>query len=133
MKPIVSSGKRKTAVARAVLTDGTGRITINGKTLIAIQSDFIRLKAAEPLTIAGDIVRHVTIAVRVRGGGPTSQADAVRLAIAKGIVAFTKDKKVEKTFLDYDRTLLVADVRRKETRKPNAHGKARAKVQKSYR
>jgi ribosomal protein S9 len=53
------------------------------------------------------------------------------LAIARALVE--KDKKLKEVFLDYDRQLLVADVRQKESAKPNSHGKARAKRQKSYR
>ena len=69
----------------------------------------------------------------VRGGGPTSQTEAARLAIAKGLVQYSKSAVLEDRFLSYDRQLLVADVRRKESAKPNRHGQARAKGQKSYR
>jgi small subunit ribosomal protein S9 len=62
----------------------------------------------------------------------TSQAEAARLVIAKSLVEFTKDEKLRRKYLDYDRQMLVADVRRKETCKPN-DSKARAKRQKSYR
>ncbi len=73
------------------------------------------------------------ISINVAGGGISSQADASRLAIAKGLVEFSKSEKLREEFLNYDRNLLVADVRRKEPAKPNRHGQARAKVQKSYR
>ena len=46
---------------------------------------------------------------------------------------FTKSDRLKEAFLKYDRTMLVADVRRKEPSKPNRHGKARSKRQKSYR
>ena len=71
--------------------------------------------------------------MNVFGGGISSQADASRLAIAKGLVEFSKNDKLKEDFLNYDRNLLVADVRRKESAKPNRHGQARAKRQKSYR
>ena len=67
------------------------------------------------------------------GGGISSQTDACRLVIAKSLVEYTKSERLKETFLKYDRTMLVADVRRKEPSKPNRHGKARAKRQKSYR
>ena len=70
--------------------------------------------------------------VQVFGGGTTSQAEASRLAIAKGLVEFTGSKKLKQDYLDYDRHLLVADVRRREARKPN-DSRARAARQKSYR
>ena len=59
------------------------------------------------------------------------QADAVRLAIGRALVQYNAG--LRQTLLDYDRQLLVADIRRKESAKPNSHGQARAKVQKSYR
>lgn len=86
----------------------------------------------EPLLLAEKVSASADIAVKVNGGGMMSQADAIRLAISRGLVEFSKDKTLEKTFLDYDRQLLVADVRRKEACKPN-DSKARAKRQKSYR
>jgi small subunit ribosomal protein S9 len=90
-----------------------------------------RLRIEEPLILAGDFVNKLSISVSVKGGGVTSQADAARLAIAKALAEY--NESLRQVFLDYDRQLLVADVRRKETRKPNSHGKARAKRQKSYR
>ena len=83
--------------------------------------------------LAGDLAQTVDLRVNVFGGGISSQADASRLVIAKALVQHTKDKKLRQQFLSYDRQLLVADVRRKETAKPNRHSQARAKVQKSYR
>ncbi|MEK6868559.1 MAG: 30S ribosomal protein S9, partial [Nanoarchaeota archaeon] len=53
--------------------------------------------------------------------------------IARGLVAFTNSNALKSIYLDYDRLLLVADVRHKESAKPNSHGQARSKVQKSYR
>ena len=130
-KVIHTSGKRKMAVARATLKPGTGKVRINSLLVDFVNSSLSRMKMKEPLIIAGDVTKNVDINVTVAGGGQTTQADAVRLAIARALVKF--DKKLEPVFLTYDRTLLVADVRRKETHKPNRHGKARAKRQKSYR
>ncbi len=86
----------------------------------------------EPLPPGDEISKKVKIDVNVRGGGVMSQAEATRLAIARALISFTQNKKLEKEFLNYDRHLLVADTRRKETCKPN-DSKARAKRQKSYR
>ena len=132
-KVIVASGKRKSAIARAVVRQGTGRILVNNRLLEYYEPQIARMKLEEPLILSGDSASKVDIAIDVKGGGVMGQAEAARLALAKGILAFTRDKKLEKTFLDYDRHLLVADVRRKEVRKPNRHGKARAATQKSYR
>ncbi|MFQ5475232.1 MAG: 30S ribosomal protein S9, partial [Candidatus Nanoarchaeia archaeon] len=90
----------------------------------------LRMKLMEPLVLAGDKAKEVNINVRTHGGGMTGQADAARLAIARALAEY--HKKLKDVFLDYDRTLLVADSRRKETCKPN-DSKARAKRQKSYR
>ena len=131
MKKVVTSGKRKTALAKATLQPGVGMVRINGHLLEGYEPKLYKLKLQEPLIIAGDISSGVNINVTVEGGGIVSQTEACRLAIARALVAV--DKKLQKQFLEYDRTLLVADVRRKETHKPNCHGKARAKRQKSYR
>lgn len=130
---LITSGKRKTAVARAVTTKGTGKITINKKPYENFQ--FLdRLKIEEPIRIAKNILGdfNFDVSINVRGGGEKSQIEASRLALARAIVAFTKNKDIEKAFLNYDRNLLVADVRRKEAYKPG-DSKARRKRQTSYR
>jgi len=133
MNNVIISGKRKQAVARAVVTKGKGNISVNGKNL-EVQSPYLaKMKMKEPLLLAGEkYTKGVDIAVTIKGGSVMSQADAGRLAIAKGLVAFHKADDLEKIFLQYDRNMLVADVRRKEICKPN-DSKARAKRQKSYR
>jgi len=124
-----TSGKRKMAVARATITPGTGIIKINNFLLDHYGTPMLRARILEPVKLAG--ATKMDIKVRVNGGGQTGQADAVRLAIGRALVQ--QDAKLKSVLLDYDRQLLVADVRRKEPSKPNSHGKARAKRQKSYR
>jgi len=133
MKRIITSGKRKRAVARAVTTEGKGKITINGKPYEILQI-FDRLKIEEPIRIAKNILGKLDfdISVNVRGGGEKGQIEAARVAISRAIVAATLNKEIERAFLDYDRNLLVADVRRKEAYKPG-DSKARKKRQTSYR
>jgi len=126
------SGRRKKAIARARIKSGSGKILINNSPVDIITPEMNQLKLKEPLMIAGAVANQVDIEVNVYGGGITSQTEAARLVIAKSLVAYTKDEKLKKRYLDYDRHLLVADVRRKETCKPN-DSKARAKRQKSYR
>ena len=133
MKAVHESGKRKRAVARATARQGSGKVRINHVLLSQYTPVMYQTKIMEPLILAGDAASKVDIDVRVHGGGMSSQADAARLAIAKTLVSFHKGGKLKEAFLQYDRNLLVADVRRKETRKPNRHGKARSKTQKSYR
>ena len=133
MKPVVASGKRKRAIAKAILTQGNGLVRVNKIPLDSLNQEMYKLKMSEPLIIAGNAAGKVDIDITVAGGGMSSQAEASRLAIAKVLVEFTKDEKLRETFLNYDRNMLVADVRRKEPAKPNRHGQARSKVQKSYR
>ena len=127
---IHTQGKRKEAIARATLKPGKGKIKINGQHLQNFGTDILRLRISEPLVLAESVAKKVDFDINVIGGGVNGQADAVRLAMARALVQH--DKNLKKVFDDYDRLLLVADVRRKEACKPN-DSKARAKRQKSYR
>ncbi|MBU2589977.1 MAG: 30S ribosomal protein S9, partial [Nanoarchaeota archaeon] len=130
MKIIHTSGTRKQSRARATLKVGTGIIRINKQLLESLQPKLARMKIMEPLLLAGDIVKKINIDITTLGGGWSSQADAVRLALARGLVEFSGNKNLKKEFLEYDRHLLVADVRRNEPHKPN-DSKPRAARQKS--
>ncbi len=132
MKVVHVSGKRKTAIARATVQKGSGRVRVNSLSLDVYEPSVAQLLIQEPLLLAGDTAKKFDIDVVVQGGGWRAQADAVRLAVAKGLVAASSSKKLRATFLEYDRNLLVSDARRKEACKPNT-SKARAKRQKSYR
>ncbi len=127
---IVAEGKRKQAVARAVLSSGKGMVQVNGRLLQNYGDQMLQLRIAEPLTLAGAVAENVNVVVSVFGGGASGQADAARLAIARALVKH--DPNLEKVFDEYDRLLLVADVRQNESSKPN-DSKPRAKRQKSYR
>ncbi len=131
-KIVNTSGKRKTAIARATLKKGKGLVRINRKPIEIYEPEIARWKILEPIQIAEDHINSVDINVNVNGGGFMSQANAVRTAIAKGLVEYTKDPSLKLAFLDYDRSLLVSDSRRKEPKKPLGRG-ARKKRQKSYR
>ena len=131
-KVVNTSGKRKTAVARATVLKGKGLIRINKIPLELHQPDIARWKIMEPLNIAGNTVNNVNINVSVKGGGFISQANAIRTAIARGLVEFTNDSDLKSSYLEYDRSILVNDPRRKEAKKPLGRG-ARKKRQKSYR
>ncbi len=130
-KVVVSRGKRKSAIAIAVIKDGKHKYTINGKDINAIQNKYMRALAYEPLSFVSD-VSNLNISVSVRGGGSSGQIQAVRNAVAKGIVKYYDNKDIESEMLKYDRNLLVEDSRRVETKKYNGR-KARARRQKSYR
>ena len=127
-----TSGKRKTAIARAVVKAGTGKVTINKVPLDVFTPELARLKIEEPLQLVPEKAAKVDIAVLVQGGGVMGQAAAVRTAIARGLVDYYKDDELEALFRAYDRTLIVNDDRNKLPKKPMGPG-ARAKKQKSYR
>ena len=132
-KNIVVGGKRKTALAKATIKPGKGRVLINK---IPYENlDFFKKLSIEEiieLTKQAESNFDFDIEVKVSGGGTEGQISAARLAIARALVEFTKSEKLKKSFLSYDRSLLVADTRRKEAYKPG-DSKARRKRQKSFR
>lgn len=133
MKVITTSGKRKMAVARATVRKGEGRVRVNNVPLDIWSPELARLKMQEPVLLVGqEHAEKVDIDVDVRGGGVMGQADAVRTAIARGLVAFVEDRQLKQRLLALDRSLLVNDTRRKEPKHPMGRG-ARKKWQKSYR
>ncbi|RLI19715.1 30S ribosomal protein S9 [Candidatus Bathyarchaeota archaeon] len=131
-KMILTSGKRKTAIARAVIRPGKGRIRINKVPLEIWEPKIARDKIMEPLMLAGDASKQVDIDVKVQGGGFMGQAEAARMAIARGLLKWTKSSHLRTLFITYDRTMLAGDPRRKEMKKFGGPG-ARAREQKSYR
>jgi len=129
---IQATGKRKTSIARVSLKKGSGIIYVNNEILSSyVGNELLVLKVKEPLLISG-LDGKYDIKIKISGGGQSSQADSMRQAIAKALVEITGDDNLKKTFVDYDRSLIVADTRFKEMKKPN-NSHARAKRQKSYR
>lgn len=128
-----TSGKKKTAIARATVSDGDGRVRVNAQPVELVEPEQSRLKMLEPFRIAADELRDsVDISVSVSGGGISGQADSVRTAIARGLVEHTNDAELRDAFMSFDRSLLVNDVRQSESKKWGGPG-ARARYQKSYR
>jgi small subunit ribosomal protein S9 len=132
VKVINTSGKRKTAVARAVVQEGSGKVRINKVPLEVMVPELAKLKIMEPLVLIPDLVAKIDVDVTVAGGGVMGQAEACRTAITKGIVAYYNDENLEKALKVYDRSMLISDVRRKLPKNPLGRG-ARKKRQKSYR
>jgi len=130
--PIITIGKRKTAIARAVISPGSGMVRINKIPLEIYQPELARMKIMEPLLLAGDLWKQVDIDVKVKGGGVMGQAEAARMSIARGLLRWFKSSRLKKIFLSYDRSMLVGDPRRKEMKKFGGPG-ARRRRQKSYR
>jgi len=132
-KVLVVSGKRKTATARAVVKPGIGRVWINRTPLEVYEPEIAREKILEPLVHAGeDVWKQMDVDVKVSGGGYMGQAEAARMAIANAILKWTKSSHLRTVFVEYDRTMIAGDPRRKEPKKFGGPG-ARAKDQKSYR
>ncbi len=127
-----TKAKKKEAVARAVVRKGTGKIKINKRDLSLFEPKYLKDFIEEPLKILPDLAKEVDIEVNVKGGGFMGQASSARSTIAKSLALYSKDEKVKKALLAYDRLLLVDDVRRVESKKPLGT-KARKKKQKSKR
>jgi small subunit ribosomal protein S9 len=132
IRVVVSTGKRKTSLAKATVKNGRGRIRINGRPLEIHQPEVAKMRIMEPLILFGEGWKKYDIRVRVRGGGVMSQADAVRMSIATGLFRMSQDYEARSRMLEHDRTMLVGDPRRTEPKKFGGPS-ARSRYQKSYR
>jgi small subunit ribosomal protein S9 len=132
VKIINTSGKRKTAIARATIRPGKGLVRVNSVPLEIYPNEMARMKILEPIFLYPKAIEGLDVAIDVHGGGIMGQAEAVRTALARGIIRWYNDPQIKDIFLSYDRTLLVNDSRQKESKKPHGRG-ARKKFQKSYR
>ena len=93
MQPRTSVGRRKNAIARVKLIDGSGKITVNKREFenyfpLEIQRDEIM----KPFKVTDTMGRY-DVMIRVNGGGPNGQAGAVRLGIARSLVAIDEDAR----------------------------------------
>merc|ERR1719189_527936 len=133
-------GRKKTAVAVALVRTGKGEFRVNGCPLHTVKPDLLRVKVYEPFLLLGKKrCNKLDIKLRCKGGGFTAQIYAMRQAIAKGIVAYYQKfideatkKEIKDVLMQYDRSLIVADPRRREPKKFGGRS-ARARFQKSYR
>ena len=132
-KEQIISGRRKTAVAKLRMKDGTGNIFYNGMPHTELNL-FHKLALSEPVRIYEQVLGELKndLYITTMGGGREGQIQAARLAIAKALVQLSGSDVLKKYYISYDRNMLVQDSRRKEARKPG-DSKARAKRQKSYR
>jgi len=93
MPPIMTVGRRKTAVARVMLTDGSGKVTINKKELeIYFPIAVLREEVLKPFEATATQGRY-DAKVRVEGGGQTGQAGAIKLGIARSLVSIDEDHR----------------------------------------
>ncbi|WP_455284564.1 30S ribosomal protein S9 [[Eubacterium] cellulosolvens] len=131
-RTLLVTGKRKTAIARAVIKPGRGNVTVNEFPVSNISPELARARISEPLALAGDRLNSVDVRVKVRGGGVMGQAEAARMAIARALVEWFRTAELRRLFTSFDRTMLAGDPRRKEPKKFGGPG-ARRRKQKSYR
>ena len=121
-------GRRKSAVARIFVTEGTGKITINKKDLqVYFPSSILQFVVKQPLTTL-NVAEKYDIKVNLDGGGFTGQSQALRLAIARALVKINaEDKKALRA-----EGFLTRDAREVERKKPG-QPKARRRFQFSKR
>ncbi len=94
MEIIHKIGRRKTAVARMYMSDGKGKITINGKDYNEyFSTDALRYKVTQPLMLTENL-ENFDIKVTVFGGGITGQAEATRLAISRALVSLDEENRL---------------------------------------
>lgn len=93
MEQFLTTGRRKRAVARALVRKGTGKITINGKEYKKyFPSMVIHTKVIQPL-LKLKALQQYDVKIKVRGGGTTGQSEASRLALARALVKFDPESK----------------------------------------
>ena len=128
MEMVNALGRRKSAVARIFVKEGTGKITINKKDLQDyFPSSILQFIVKQPLTKL-DVAEKYDIKVNLDGGGFTGQSQALRLAIARALVKINpEDKKALRS-----EGFLTRDAREVERKKPG-RPKARRRFQFSKR
>ena len=128
MEVINALGRRKSAVARVFMSEGTGKITINKKDLaVYFPSSILQFVVKQPLNKLG-VAEKYDIKVNLNGGGFIGQSQALRLAIARALVKVNpEDKKALRA-----EGFMTRDQRSVERKKPG-RPKARRRFQFSKR
>ena len=128
MAVVNALGRRKCAVARVYVTEGSGKITINKKDLTEyFPSSILQFVVKQPLTLL-DVAEKYDIKANLFGGGFTGQSQALRLAIARALVKINaEDKKALRA-----EGFMTRDPRSVERKKPG-QPKARRRFQFSKR
>ena len=128
MEVVNALGRRKSAIARVYVTEGTGKITINKRDLTEyFPSTILQYVVKQPL-LTLDVVEKYDIKVNLQGGGFTGQSQALRLAIARALVKINADDKKALRAEGF----MTRDSRAVERKKPG-QPKARRKFQFSKR
>ena len=124
MEQINAVGRRKAAIARVFVSEGTGVITINKRTLEAyFPNPILQFIVKQPLNLV-DALSKYDIKVNLVGGGYTGQAEALRLAIARALVKINADDKAALRAAGF----ITRDPRAVERKKPG-QPKARKRFQ----
>ncbi|MGC8635444.1 MAG: 30S ribosomal protein S9 [Thermoprotei archaeon] len=132
-KVVVSSGKRKKAVARAIIRPGAGRFLINGYPMELHPNMQVRSQLKVLYEALKPYSDKVDVEVSSSGGGYMGQYQASVYAISRGIYQyFNNDDRVKQVLLEFDPHALSGDPREKEPKKFGGKG-ARRRFQKSYR
>ncbi len=93
METVNAIGRRKAAIARVIVKEGNGTITINKRPLdVYFPSSILQYIVKQPLTTL-DVVEKYDINVNLDGGGYKGQAEALRLAIARALVKINPEDK----------------------------------------
>ncbi|MDE2974478.1 MAG: 30S ribosomal protein S9 [Gemmatimonadota bacterium] len=127
-EPIQAVGRRKTSVARVFLRPGGGRWSVNGRpSRVYFPRAAHRARMEDPLRVAESEGRF-DVEARVKGGGLTGQADAIRMGVARALVAHDEDLRAALR----ESGMLTRDPRKVERKKPG-RPKARKRFQFSKR
>ena len=113
-QPLVqATGRRKSSVARVRIYDGTGVVEVNGRPLVGyFPQTALQLRVLEPLKLV-EAEGRFDVKAKLEGGGTTGQSDALRLGIARALVAYEPDLR---TSLKKE-GMLTRDSRRVERKK----------------
>ena len=111
-------GRRKTSVARVLMVEGSGNITVNGRTLQEFfPSPFLIQNLEQPLKMT-DTLKKFDIKIKVTGGGFNGQSGAIRLGIARALISYNPELKSK---LKKEK-MLTRDSRAKERKKVGKYG-----------
>ena len=128
MEPIFTLGRRKCSVARVILTEGTGKVVVNGREVEEyFPSPILQFKVNQSFTVSETTGKY-DVRATVHGGGITGQAEAIRLGIARALITIDAEMKPDLRHAG----LVTRDPRMVERKKPGQK-KARKKFQFSKR
>lgn len=131
----VVKSKRKEAVARARIKEGSGAIRVNRIPIEKVEPQEARRLMMEPISVSSmtmELAKSSDIELNVKGGGRMGQAQAARSAIAKALAKYDSSDTIRKEYMKHDRSMIIDDPRRVESKKFKGP-KARARFQTSYR